>query len=678
MILNQTEVDVTKSKQFETTEFRIDAKYKTKVLWMLINQYRHKVRTPIQEIVSNARDAQRENGNPDKPIKIQLPTRIEPTFIVRDFGVGMSPDRVKNIFTSFGASTKNADNSQTGGFGIGAKSPLAYTDSFNIKTYVDGTYWFYVVARNKEDGISINLLASGETDQENGTEVQIPVNPSDTRTFIKSACRSTMFWDVKPEFNLPDEDIYKVTGGTQISDSFFVYNSNELGGMFDSDLIAVIDGIPYELDYQTKRQVKHLENITNKLNYGSSAVLYLNTGDIDLLQTRESIDETERTLAELQKIGFKAFSDLELYLGSCLNAKGLHERIKQYKDLSNKFKRIGQHKFETFVLGSRYTYLNDKLDVMSYDFQGKTGRVTRPVKQTSWDNSLFNNYLNNVYWDDLGDKESDVQKNKRLRYFIESSDQDNVTVVRQGNATKFVYIRTLRMAGAKKLSSLELPPKAVKGKKGTYKRKPKTDKVAVHVMTVNSTGWRSWKVVREAKNIKLDENSTKFVYVGYHDYASEFEDRNWINLFKEQFNLVPCKLSESVIKKVKDDDNFITLEEFRAGFKPSQDMINQVVNDHINGAYCGTKDDVKFICKNITRIEDKRLTRIAQYVNLNKDIELPRDLKASIQNDNAKRLRVLKKVKAYIEERLLDRYPLLRNSNVDASIKYINAIHRSM
>ena len=38
-------------------QFRIDERYKTKVLWMLINQYRFKIRTPVQEIISNARDA---------------------------------------------------------------------------------------------------------------------------------------------------------------------------------------------------------------------------------------------------------------------------------------------------------------------------------------------------------------------------------------------------------------------------------------------------------------------------------------------------------------------------------------------------------------------------------------------------------------------------------------------
>ena len=36
MILNNVAINVEKSEQFEQTDFRIDGKYKNKVLWMLI------------------------------------------------------------------------------------------------------------------------------------------------------------------------------------------------------------------------------------------------------------------------------------------------------------------------------------------------------------------------------------------------------------------------------------------------------------------------------------------------------------------------------------------------------------------------------------------------------------------------------------------------------------------
>lgn len=678
MILNQAEINVETSKQFESTDFRIDPRYRNKVLWMLINQYRFKVRTPIQEIVSNARDAQRENGNPDRPIKITLPTKLEPTFKVRDYGVGMNENRIKTIFTSFGASTKNADNSQTGGFGIGAKSPLAYTDSFNIKTYVDGTYWFYVVAKTKNEGISINLLSSGETTEENGTEVQIPVAVQDTRKFIEAASRTTMFWDVQPEFNLDEKDLYKVTGGTEIAEGFKVYNSEDLGNMFDADMLMVVDGIPYEVDSYLRRKVKHLEKITDMIHYRSKAVIRLNTGDIDLLQTRESIDETERTVSELQKIGFKAFSDLELYLASCYTDKTLQGRLKQYIDLKKKFRKVANHKFETFTFSGGVSHLDSKLNLLSYDFQGITGRVTKPRKQTYWRNELKHDYLNNIYWDDLGEKESDTMKARRLRYFIESTNADNVTVIRQGTATNFVYLRTLRLAGAKKLSSLPFPPKAVRSSKGTYVRKPKTDKVNVHLLS-----WGHYcKTTRFAREIKLADNTTKFIYIGYHDYNSKMDKHTWLDLFKLD-GLTPCRLSESVIKKIKDDPNFIHIDAYMENFKASQDVINQVIYSQVKNSYY--YDDVmdghvKFISENITRIKDKVLKKMVQYVNIKKegDYSIPRDLREQIVNENQKRIKMLKEIKHKIELRML-MYPLVDYGKpTQANVSYINAMYRSM
>lgn len=83
--------------------------------------YEHKVRTLVQEYICNARDAMREVGKGNE-FEVTVPTRFEPVFKVRDFGPGVSLDRIKNVFILYGASTKRGTNNQTGGFGIGAKS----------------------------------------------------------------------------------------------------------------------------------------------------------------------------------------------------------------------------------------------------------------------------------------------------------------------------------------------------------------------------------------------------------------------------------------------------------------------------------------------------------------------------------------------------------------------------
>ena len=149
MIIQQQIVNVEKSHDFEDKQFRIEQNQMNHMIWLTINQYQYKIRTPLQEIISNARDAHREAGCPEKAIKITLPTKLDNTFKVRDYGVGITPERMDNVFTSFGASTKRNSNNEVGGFGIGAKSPLCYTDQFNVTTYVDGQFWQYIIHKNE-------------------------------------------------------------------------------------------------------------------------------------------------------------------------------------------------------------------------------------------------------------------------------------------------------------------------------------------------------------------------------------------------------------------------------------------------------------------------------------------------------------------------------------------------
>src|SRR5574343_369620 len=103
---------------------------------ILSTLYKYPIRTVCQEYICNARDAMREAGTFGKmPMKISVPNNFSPVFKVRDYGVGLSPDRVRNVFVNYGSSTKRNTNTQTGGFGIGAKSAFAITDSFVVVSF---------------------------------------------------------------------------------------------------------------------------------------------------------------------------------------------------------------------------------------------------------------------------------------------------------------------------------------------------------------------------------------------------------------------------------------------------------------------------------------------------------------------------------------------------------------
>lgn len=424
MIVNNIEnYNVEESSKFDKQEFRIDPKYMNKMIWLTINQYKYKVRTPVQEIVSNARDAHREVGKYDKAIKITLPTRIEPTFKVRDYGCGLNPERMKTVFTSFGASTKSNSNDQTGGFGIGAKSPLTYTDQYNVITYVEGKVWHYAVNKNSLGGIDLTLLMQGITTEENGTEIQIPVKEGDHRKFIEAACRCTMFWDIQPEFNLAKEKLYKAINPIKLSSKVELYRDNDLSGMFESSVLAVVDGIPYELGYRDIRDLK-------LKGFNGTAVFKFNTGDLKILQTRESLEECDHNSNALENYGIAFNQLLEMF------KQNLFSEVNTVKE----FLPIYKDYFRVLSLGGRnfldyHFYRNQvegfKLDVTSYNYRGRYGAKVKTMKKDATRVVHFDS-KSVVLLDDIRDKETYVIKNRRIKQALTQYDNVYLVQIKKG------------------------------------------------------------------------------------------------------------------------------------------------------------------------------------------------------------------------------------------------------
>ena len=128
----------------------------------------------IRELISNAIDVSGCN------IDIQAPSFLEPTFIVRDYGTGLSREDVMTLYTTYGESTKRDTNSVIGGFGVGSKSPFALTDTFTVTSRYKGERTDYVCYKDK--GFPrIREVCSAHTDEPDGLEVRVPIE--DTNRF---------------------------------------------------------------------------------------------------------------------------------------------------------------------------------------------------------------------------------------------------------------------------------------------------------------------------------------------------------------------------------------------------------------------------------------------------------------------------------------------------------------
>lgn len=161
------------------TQFGLDQSSLVHLMSVLTDLYSDPAGAVIREYATNAFDSHREAGI-DDPIEVELPSALNPVFIVRDHGIGMSKDEIEKNYGQYGYSSKRETNDQVGMLGLGCKSALTYTSQFTLTAVKDGLRTVVLITRD-EQGVG-RLQVIGEpstTDDRNGVEISIPVNDWD-------------------------------------------------------------------------------------------------------------------------------------------------------------------------------------------------------------------------------------------------------------------------------------------------------------------------------------------------------------------------------------------------------------------------------------------------------------------------------------------------------------------
>lgn len=178
-------------KSYKATVDESDIKH---IMWVLSSSlYSDAIGSMIREIVSNAYDAHIESKNTEDNIIIDFTDNI---LTIKDFGTGLSPEKINNVYRKFGKSTKRDNNEAIGSFGIGKYSVFAYTDMYYIETVVDNVLYKYIL--NKESGIpEISLLTETilKEDTKNYTSVIIPTKRNDLQAIYNKVQEQTFLFD---------------------------------------------------------------------------------------------------------------------------------------------------------------------------------------------------------------------------------------------------------------------------------------------------------------------------------------------------------------------------------------------------------------------------------------------------------------------------------------------------
>ena len=282
MKLSDIRPNIETSGQFDEQLFSIED---TGMIFDILRNkmYSNPILAICREISSNARDAHREVGTPKRPVCIHLPNRLDPTYKVKDFGPGISPERMSNIFIKYTASTKRQDNIQTGGFGLGAKTPFSYSDTFTIITNVNGIQYNYACFIDETKVGKLALLSEAPTTEPNGTEIIIPVKLVDFKHFADWTEHATRHWDVKPLIK-GDTLVYTNIEKTIEGNGWSIDATT--GGYYNKDVKLIIDGIEYPLERAALKTYADSKMIDSSRG---NIYLYFGVGELSLSASREQV-----------------------------------------------------------------------------------------------------------------------------------------------------------------------------------------------------------------------------------------------------------------------------------------------------------------------------------------------------------------------------------------------------
>lgn len=289
-------VSESNSKEFMSTlsvgvDFEIADESQGKIIEALSkNIYKDPIGSIVREYCSNAWDANVEAGV-DRPIIVKLNSDVNGCFFsVTDFGVGMSEQRVNEIFTKYGKSTKSNSNNEIGGFGIGAKCAFSYVNTFYVNTVYNKVLYNFVVSKTDDKPTMICISKKESEEFISGTEVRIYLKSYHDVIDFKNKIKRQLL-------HFPNV-VVEIDGEVKeniISEKLFEDRDIIIAKESDyfSKPYAVVGPVSYPLEQA------FIDNFY-KLPTGRSFGIKFEIGELDVTLSREELRYSERTIKTIK------------------------------------------------------------------------------------------------------------------------------------------------------------------------------------------------------------------------------------------------------------------------------------------------------------------------------------------------------------------------------------------
>lgn len=295
---------------------------------MIDGLYQDKYGSVVRELSANAIDAHKSAGCSERPFEITIPNGVVNTFIIRDYGNGVSKDDIIKYFGTLLESSKDQENESIGAFGLGCKSPFSIVNEFSVTSIKNGQKTTVLFIREQLDTPRFFVIYEGKTDEESGTTVFFEDKSEKAYTkWVDAVQRQLCALTVKPIIHNYDEIKYPEI--KQFGNIGFVEK-----------------GLPRDT-YINMGQILYP---INKSDFADENVKFINSphtliyqceiGEITVLPNRENIELKTKTIDTIRRVAEVSYEQV---------SKNIGERFS--KEFTGKYDELIKYTFESKFSG---------------------------------------------------------------------------------------------------------------------------------------------------------------------------------------------------------------------------------------------------------------------------------------------------------------------------------------
>jgi hypothetical protein len=248
------------------------------------------------------------------------------------------------LYSTYFKSTKEETNDYIGGYGLGAKTPLAYTDNFMVTNRFEGTERVYSIYKNEDGMPCINLMGSVPTAKHDGMEVKMGVSSDDYVDF-KDAIEDQL------KFFVPQPTI--------LNDVVVMPQILHTGTHF---LLMDTDNRDEGYGYHRKAGTSvgfnayNIKHVNNSL-FSEKLALRFAIGEVKVTASREELKYDDATIEMIQKREADAMEEYREYILDTIDTTGMEDYEKAaFLNTNHAVLDLSSDKIKELVDNPHYQY----------------------------------------------------------------------------------------------------------------------------------------------------------------------------------------------------------------------------------------------------------------------------------------------------------------------------------